>query len=246
MHPRTVRPQKSADLIAQRIVRDIVRGGLGVGDALPTEQQMAAGYGTGRTTVREALRMLELQGVIAFRMGPRGGPVLVEPHHGHLADTIALLMQLSKDTFRSVMEVRSTIEPMVTRLAATRMDNEALAALADSVQVMERADAEDPAFWEANRAFHHVIAAAGGNVVFEFVVGSLLSIIDSDAAGVGYPNDRRLVMLKAHRHILEALVDRDPEEAARRMTEHMQDYEHFARDEFPEMLGRTVSWRPRP
>src|SRR5437660_9252231 len=79
------RPPKAAMLVAQRIVRHIVRGNLQAGDLLPPERVMLETYQTGRGTLREALRLLEFQGVIALKPGPRGGPVVLNPDASHLA-----------------------------------------------------------------------------------------------------------------------------------------------------------------
>src|SRR5919112_5986576 len=127
------RPPKAAMLVAQRIVRDVVRGGLRPGDLLPPERTMLEKYETGRGTLREALRLLEFQGVIALKPGPRGGPVLQDPDASHLASTVILLMQLKQAPFRSIVEVRSALEPMTSSLAAVRMTDEQLSALEDSV-----------------------------------------------------------------------------------------------------------------
>ena len=75
-------------------------------------------YETGRGTLREALRLLEFQGVIALKPGPGGGPILLTPAPSHLASTLQLLMQLNQATYRSIVEVRTAMEPMTSQLAA--------------------------------------------------------------------------------------------------------------------------------
>src|SRR5215207_2530683 len=116
-------------LVAQRIVRDVVRGGLRPGDLLEPERHMLEKYQTGRGTLREALRLLEFQGVIALKPGPRGGPVLLDPSASHLAGTLVLLLQLKQAPFRSIVEVRTALEPMISRLAAERMSDTSLGEL---------------------------------------------------------------------------------------------------------------------
>src|ERR1700710_1676577 len=88
------RPPKTAMRVAQRIVDDVVRGGATTGSSLPPERIMLETYEIGRGTLREALRLLEFQGVITLKPGPKGGPVLVRPDATHLATTLVLLMQL--------------------------------------------------------------------------------------------------------------------------------------------------------
>jgi DNA-binding transcriptional regulator YhcF (GntR family) len=120
-------------LVAHRIVRDIVRGGLRPGDLLPPERAMLQTYGTGRGTLREALRLLEFQGVIALKPGPGGGPILMNPEPAHLASTLQLLMQLNKASYRVIVEARTALEPMISQLAAERISAESLAELAGTI-----------------------------------------------------------------------------------------------------------------
>src|SRR6266487_6303436 len=108
------RPPKAAMMIAQRIVRDIVRSGMTPSDLLPPERVMLETYETGRGTLREALRLLEFQGVIALKPGPGGGPILMNPAAAHLASTLQLLMQLNQAPYRTLIEARAVLEPVLS------------------------------------------------------------------------------------------------------------------------------------
>ncbi|MEE2058136.1 FadR/GntR family transcriptional regulator [Rhodococcus artemisiae] len=81
---------------------------MAVSDPLATEPRMCASHGVGRSTLREALRILELLGVVAIRPGRGGGPMVAAPDSRHLASTMALLMQCSDTAFRSVVELRKS------------------------------------------------------------------------------------------------------------------------------------------
>src|SRR5262245_53560806 len=70
------RPLKTAERVARDITRDIISGGLATGDSLPSEAAMLTQYGVSRESLREALRLLEVQGLIAIRRGPGGGPTV--------------------------------------------------------------------------------------------------------------------------------------------------------------------------
>jgi DNA-binding FadR family transcriptional regulator len=236
------RPPKAAMLVAQRIVRDIVRGGMRPGDLLPPERTMLETYETGRGTLREALRLLEFQGVIALKPGPGGGPILMNPAPSHLASTLQLLMQLNQAPYRVIVEVRTALEPMISQLAAERITDEALSELAGTVEQMRDGPGDRDSFLGANRRFHTVIAWSSGNVLFAYIVESLLGILDGTVIGADGPANRRAAILRAHEEIYAAIARRDAAAAAERMRDHIEEYSRYARRKFPEILDQTITW----
>jgi GntR family transcriptional repressor for pyruvate dehydrogenase complex len=236
------RPPKAAMLVAQRIVRDVVRGGLKPGDLLPPERTMLEKYETGRGTLREALRLLEFQGVIALKPGPRGGPVLLDPDASHLANTVVLLMQLKEAPFRTIVEVRSALEPMISSLAAERISDEALDDLGGTIEQMRENLGDQHVFLDANKRFHDIIAWSSGNALFGYIVESLLGIMDGTIIGIDYPSPRRTAILKAHESIYEALRARDEKESEARMRKHIDEYVRYAQRKFPEVLDQVIQW----
>lgn len=250
-HPVTAmanagRPPKAAMLVAQRIVRDLMRGNLQPGDLLPPERVMLETYQTGRGTLREALRLLEFQGVIALKPGPRGGPIVLNPDASHLASTIVLLMQLKQAPFRTIVEVRMALEPMISRLAADRISGEAMDGLRDTIEQMRDNLDNQQLFLDANKRFHDIIAWSSGNPLFGYVVDSVLGIMDGTVLGIDYPTPRRAAILKAHEEIYTALNNRDPEASERSMREHIEAYVRYAERKFPEVLEQVIQWDRMP
>jgi len=236
------RPPKTAVLAAQRIIRDVVRRGLKPGDFLPPERTMLDIYEVGRGTLREALRLLEFQGVIAIKPGPGGGPALLDPDASHLASTIVLLMQFKQAPFRAIVEVRSALEPMISSLAAERMTDEALEELSLSIEQMRQDLTDQDLFFESNKRFHELVAWSSGNALFGYIADSLFGIMDGTAIGIDYPARRREAVLKAHEEIYAALLARDPKEAGSRMAEHIEAYVRYAQRKYPEVLEEVVQW----
>jgi DNA-binding FadR family transcriptional regulator len=236
------RPTKSAVLIAQRIMGDVVRDGVLPGTTLPHERRMMEMYETGRGTLREALRLLEAQGVLVVKPGPGGGPVLVRPDAAHLSSTLVLLMQFNKAPYRVIAEARSALEPMMGRLAASRITPQQLDELSQSVDIMSKNLHDERTFLEANKQFHDVIAWSSGNPLFGYLVDSLLGIMDGTVLGIDYPAHRREAILKAHVKIFAAIADRDEEASEARMREHIEAYVRYAERRFPELLDQVIAW----
>jgi len=229
-------------LIAERIVRDVLREHLEPGDLLPPEHQMLERYEIGRGTLREALRLLEFEGVIALKPGPRGGPVLLDMDATHLASTLILLMQLKHSPFRTIVEARIGIEPMTSRLAAVRISDEATQQLNVTIQLMEENLGDRDIFFESNRQFHDIIAWSSGNPLFGYIVEALLGIADGTVIGIDYPDFRRKAILKAHKEIYAAIVDRDAERSENRMREHLDAYMQYAEKKYMTTLDRVIPW----
>ncbi len=244
MPESSMRPPKTAMLVAQRIVADIQRDGNTVGDRLPPERAMLEHYQIGRGTLRESLRFLELQGVIALKPGPGGGPVVQQPDATGLATALALLLQFENAPFRTIAESRAGLEPMMAQLAASRISDEQLADLAYSVEHMGENIDDEPIFLEMNRRFHHTIAHGSGNAMFGYLVESLLGMLDGSAMGFDYPEHRRAAVHEAHSDIYQAIASRDALASASAMHDHIAAYTRYAERKYPELLDSPVSWTP--
>lgn len=234
---------KTAVLLTQQILSDIKREGLKAGDMIPRERDLMERYGVGRATVREALRLLEFQGVVRLKPGAGGGPVLCDPTSSHLATTLRILMQVSDAPFRVVVEARKALEPMTSHLAALHMTDEDSLALFRSVERMEAVIDDEATFLDENRHFHRLISSTSGNVLLSFWVDSLLDIIDGAPFGVDYPPHRRIAVASAHRRIADSLSARDAEMSSAEMRVHLEEFAKYMDRRHPEVLERRVSWR---
>lgn len=237
------RAPKAAMLIAQTIVGEITASKMKAGDRLLPEKAMLERYQTGRGTLREALRFLEFQGVLALKPGPGGGPILLNPDADNLASTVVLLMQMNQAPFKEIVQVRSAIEPMISMLAADKMTDNELGYLEDSIVQMRNNIENQEVFLEANKKFHDIIAWSSGNVLFGYLVDSLLGIMDGTIVGIDYPPHRREAIANAHEEIFEAFASRDAEAARTRMQAHMNAYEDYVTKKFPNVLDEVIPWR---
>lgn len=239
---RPARPKKTALLIAQRLVSEIEDGGLEPGVVLPPEREMLARYGVARGSLREALRYLEMQGVVTMRPGPGGGPIVSTPGPQHLASTLGLLLELSGAVFRVIPEGRLILEPPLCAIAAEQASDEVIEQIAEAAARM-RADVGDMgAFFHENSRFHSLIAWASDNPLFGHLISSLRWITDGTSLGVDYSVRRRLAICAAHDKIVAALLARDPEAARTAMHEHMVEALAYLERRYPEVLSQRLRW----
>ncbi|MCF8588965.1 FCD domain-containing protein [Gordonia sp. HY285] len=237
-----LRPQKTAMLVAQRIVEGINERGNQIGDRLPPERVMLEEYGVGRGTLRESLRFLELQGVISLKPGPGGGPIVRQPDGEALSTAITLLLQFENAPFRTVVEARTALEPMMARLAAERISDEQIAELKHSVDHM-RANLDDTTiFVEMSRVFHDTVARGSGNAIFGYLIHALLDLIDGSAVGMEYSRRSRAATCDIHEKIYLAVADRDPVSALAAMQEHIDAIWRYEEKHYPEVLDTPIAW----
>jgi DNA-binding FadR family transcriptional regulator len=236
------RPQKTALIVAKRVVDDIYRGGQTVGDRLPPERVMLEHYGVGRGTLREALRFLELQGVLTLKPGPGGGPVIEKPDATYLANGLVLLLQFSESPFSMIVEARGDLEPVMARHAASRMKKDGLERLGNSVEQMRENLANREIFLATNREFHELIAWGSGNAMYGFLIDALVDIVDGTHMGVDYPEQRRKAILGAHERILSALEAHDGDSSFAAMDEHMGEFVRYMQRRYSDVLHQTVTW----
>lgn len=238
----SARPQKTALIVAKRVVDDIHREGQTVGHRLPPERVMLEQYGVGRGTLREALRFLELQGVLTLKPGPGGGPVIQKPDATYLANGLLLLLQFSDAPFSMIVEARGDLEPVMARHAASRMGPDSLERLGASVESMRHNLADREIFLATNREFHELIAWGSGNAMYGFLIDALVDIVDGTHMGVDYPEQRRKAILGAHERIFTALQEHDGDHSFAAMDEHMTEFVRYMQSRYADVLDQTVTW----
>ena len=239
---RPIRSRKTALLIAQRIVDEITAKQLPPGAMLPAEKDMLATYEVGRGTLRESLRFLEMNGVITTKPGPGGGPAVCDPDSRDLAGSLGLFLQLHGTPFRSIVEVRQTMEPAIAAVAAANVRPVHLERLLDSVESMEQHLDDEEMFLAENERFHELVAWASGNPMFALLISSLHWITDGAFLGVDYPERRRSAVVAAHRRIYEALASGDPEQARSTMAEHVGEFSKYLEKYYPAVFDSPVRW----
>lgn len=203
---------------------------------------MLAEYRIGRGTLREALRYLEIQGVITIRPGPGGGPVVSVPEPRVLASSIALVLQSTKTEFRAIVDIRSVIEPALAARAAEHADPAHLSLLRESVEAMERSLGDHDSFLAENERFHDIIAASSDNTLFGYLMASLHWIGDGSVVGVRYPDWAQKVVAKAHRRIYEAIAAQDSQQASEWMLQHVREFGHYLDEQYPQVMNQIVRW----
>ena len=238
---------KAAIRVAQRIVHEIGLRRLAAGSILPPEHKMVARYRVARGTLREALRFLELHGVIHLKPGPGGGPVIGDPDPHHLAGNLALLLQFVGTPFRAIIEARYVIEPALAALAAARATPAALAEIRRCITTMRAALADSVRFHEENRRFHDLLAIASGNPVFAFLVPALHAI--SDSSGLVYDPPVRRRALRGNTEIYRAIARRDAAAAQATTERFLGGALAYLERAHPVAMTRQVTWAdvsPRP
>lgn len=236
------RPKKTAMIVAQRIVDEIVDAGLEPGTPLLSEKEMLARYGVARGTLREALRILETHSLISIKTGPGGGAIVADAGSRPLASIIALLLQLNRASFRSIIAARLLLEPLLAREAASRRDDVDLDVIRASIDRMKQAVGDANVFLSENHVFHSAVAGAAKNPVLFNMVVSLNWILDGTAIGIGYTLHVREAIVAAHRRIYAALEAGDGDMAEAAMRIHIGEFAIHAERHYPHLVDQQLRW----
>ena len=239
---RRPRRPKIAMTVAQQIVAEISRTQSPPGTKLLGEKDMLALYGVGRGTLREALRFLEMNGVLTVKPGPGGGPVIAEPDAHDLAGTLGLFLELKGTSFGAILEVREVLEPAIAGMAAKSAPKEVVAEIRRSVDRMEANLDDLDLFLEENERFHHLVGSGSGNPVFMLLIGSLDRITDGSRLGISFSIERRRTVLKAHRSIATAIENSDVEAATASMAKHVRGFCQYTLENYPGAINNRLRW----
>jgi GntR family transcriptional regulator, transcriptional repressor for pyruvate dehydrogenase complex len=164
--------------IADELRRLIVSGKLSEGDSLGHEPDLVERFGVSRPSLREALRILEAEGLISVLRGVLGGVVVHEPDGRMTARTAALVLQARNVSLADVHEARSLLEPTAARVVASLRSRRAAAAeLRELIDEQMRVIMDPDAFGRANARFHEHLVALAGNQTLSIVAEMLNEIV---------------------------------------------------------------------
>jgi len=219
---RPTKPHRAFDDIVAQI-REMVRDGqLRSGDRLPAERALAEQFAVSRNTVREALRMIEIAGLIQLRRGATGGAFIAEGDPGRVASNMSDMIRLGHMSFSDLTEARTWLESIVVRAACERADSEYIARLeanvAEAGQLSEAGDLREKA--NVHVEFHNILAEATGNPVLVAMMRSLMEVARELVHAVG-PTEGDIV-IRSRRRFLKHLRAGETEAAVEEMNRYLQ------------------------
>lgn len=236
----TSMPKSKAEHVAQQLLDMIITAGLAPGSSFGTEADLLAKFDVSRPTLRESLRILESQGVLELRPGPRGGIMVKKPSIDVLAHGLSVFLRLHDVPFFAVLKARETIEPALAAEAAlngSELDFEDLEASIERMDALK----DQAAFIEENRVFHSIIARASGNKVLETFWSAISVLAAGEHQGVRYSSGNQQHVVAAHRAILAACRKRDGAAAAKAMEAHVTELEHLVRKRYQPLMSQPTA-----
>ena len=231
--------RNKSEQVADALMSRIIDGGLKPGDMLGTEAELLAEHEVSRPTLRESLRMLEAQGVIALRPGPGGGVIVGRPSIDTLAHALSVFLYLQGVPFGTVLKAREVIEPALAYEAAVHGTDSEFDELEASIERMRDLTDQDE-FVAENRTFHETIAQASRNKVLESFWAAISLLAHGEQHGISYSFGNRMHVVQAHEEILAACRARKPEVAGARMSAHVEELEHLVRRRYKNALAEPT------
>ena len=218
-----VRKSKVYEKVAEQIQRLIRDGLLKPGDMLPPERELAETFQVSRSSLRDAIRVLELMGMVEARQGE--GTVVREPSGEAVATPLTAVLLQQREFVGELLELRGMIEPPLAARAATHADADDLAQLEDILRRQkEKVDRGDLAI-EEDSEFHYSIARASNNKVVLQVVDVFMDLLRESRKQSLQVEGRLQKSLVSHQQILKAIARHDAAAAETAMRRHIQEIE---------------------
>ncbi len=205
-------------------VRELIKEGkLKAGDQLPSERELAETFKVSRTSVREALRALETQGLVVSRTG-MGNFVADLPIESLVAPLAKLLIE-EKDALADIFEMRKLIEPHIASLAAERATKQDIEQMKKILDKQREQVSRGETGVEADAELHFSIGRATQNHALEKLVSGLMDVLSHSREESLQTRDRRMASIESHRKILAAIEAHDKIMAHEAMLRHVEQVE---------------------
>jgi GntR family transcriptional regulator, transcriptional repressor for pyruvate dehydrogenase complex len=227
--PQRIRQPRVADIVASRLRDDILSGRLTEGDVLPSQETLFQEFGVSPPALREAIHILESDGLVSVRRGNMGGAVVHLPSAQRTAQMIGMVLQARSATPADVNEALLYLEPICAGMCAAREDRltEAVPYLEAEIELQAEQFDDTSQYVRNARRFHEAIVSRCGNESMILLVGSLELIWSAHESSVwsddGQPMSAktRRAALRDHRRLTEAISDGNRDRAVRLARDHL-------------------------
>lgn len=222
-----IKNTKVYEQVIDQIKNMIIKGTLKKGDKLPSERELVEHLQVSRTSIREALRALQIIGLIECKQGE--GNYISQSFENGLFEPLSIMFMLQDSDPKEIIEVRKIIEVEAVAIAAQKITNLELESLEILIKALKSSQNEDDNV-KIDKKFHYEIAKASRNFIIGNILNAISSLIDSfikDARKKILIDEKNLeVLVKQHEDIYDALKSRNSKKAAEAMRKHLD----FAND----------------
>jgi GntR family transcriptional repressor for pyruvate dehydrogenase complex len=224
----SIRRNKVYEEVARQLERMILKK-LHPGDKLPSERELAESLGVSRSSIRDAIRSLELVGLVEPRQG--SGTVVREISADTVMNPLTNVLRHKVELVTELIDFRKMLEPPLAARAATHATEEELAEMEEILHRQESKFRAGQLAMEEDSEFHYSIAMASGNSVILKVLDVLMDLLRDTRERSLQTEGRPQKSLGGHRRIFAAIKKRDAEAAKAAMRRHIEDVEEIVLDE---------------
>lgn len=219
---RPLEKKRYSDHIIELIQTKIIKENLKIGTRLPSEIELAQEFNVSRSVVREALRILEISGLVNIKKGPAGGIFVSNVYHKPIKDTLSNMILSGELKTDHLFDARMLIEPHIAREAAQNATEEDLNAIQ---KVMDDSEAhfDDPVRLRRNNLdFHLLLARASRNPVLYLLLESVFELMVErflDFWDLSFEQH----FFEIHKNIFQVIKEKKPDKAGRLIEEDIMD-----------------------
>jgi GntR family transcriptional regulator, transcriptional repressor for pyruvate dehydrogenase complex len=217
-----VRRDRVYEGVARQIERLILKR-LQPGDKLPSERELAETLRVSRSSIRDAIRSLELMGMVEPRQG--AGTIVREISSESLVNPLANAIKRKEELIGELLDFRKMLEPQLAARAATRVSPNQISEMEQILERQEQKLRDGESAIVEDSEFHYAIALASGNSVVLKVLDTLMDLLRDSRERSLQVEGRPQKSLTAHRRILAALTRHDGEAAKLAMRRHIENVE---------------------
>jgi DNA-binding FadR family transcriptional regulator len=234
---------KLAEQVARDIAESVFTHELAPGTKLPSERAMLDQFGVSRGTLREALRILEVQGLLIVKVGPAGGPMVAAMTAKDFQRMSSLHYKAAGATVRELWRARVEIEPDLARLAAEARDPIAVAELEAWVDMGKQTKIyNEVEFLRIGGEFHRCIARASCNPILDLIARSLGEMTTYLTSSGVFAEEQRSKVHLDHQAIARAIISGNVQRAEKLMRLHVNEMATSHAERFPGSLDTVVPY----